>query len=200
MTGTNQSKSAADKQTLRNQAIELRHGIDDKTRTRAASAIAKAGCALAGRTGAKSVAVFHAVRGEIDCLELCRVLNEAGLETSLPVMAPDSLILQFHPWQAGAPVERGAFGVPVPRMRVAECRPDLVFVPLLRFDRRGWRLGYGGGYYDATLRDLRQSDGVIAAGVGFALQEIGHVPHDAHDEPVDWIITECETIAIGKHE
>jgi 5-formyltetrahydrofolate cyclo-ligase len=66
----------------------------------------------------------------------------------------------------------------------------VVLVPLLAFDRRGWRLGYGGGYYDRTLRALRAEGPLLAIGLGYAAQEVAAVPHDEKDERVDLIVTE----------
>jgi 5-formyltetrahydrofolate cyclo-ligase len=67
---------------------------------------------------------------------------------------------------------------------------------LLAFDRAGYRLGYGGGYYDRTLRGLRALKPIVAIGVGFAAQEMPKMPRGPDDEPVDWIVTENETFKI----
>ena len=88
----------------------------------------------------------------------------------------------------------GPFGTMEPSRRAAEVRPDLLFVPLAAFDRRGTRLGYGGGYYDATLRELRAMKPVVAVGVGFSTQEVPCIPADLHDENLDLGLTERELI------
>ena len=77
-------------------------------------------------------------------------------------------------------------------------RPSLLLVPLLAFDRSGHRLGYGAGYYDRTLDGLRAGGAVLAVGVAFAAQEMPAVPVDGHDERLDWIVTERETLRIRK--
>jgi 5-formyltetrahydrofolate cyclo-ligase len=66
----------------------------------------------------------------------------------------------------------------------------VVLVPLLAFDRRGWRLGYGGGYYDRTLRALRAEGPLLAIGLAYAAQEVAAMPHDETDERVDLVVTE----------
>ena len=120
-----------------------------------------------------------------------RALRE-GLVCALPVMKKGEKILSFARWKDGDPLEPGPFNVqqPVADERAQWVDPDIVIVPLLAFDRRGYRLGYGGGFYDATLRDLRRKKKIIAAGVGFAQQAvIFNLPVEDHDERLDWIFT-----------
>ena len=72
--------------------------------------------------------------------------------------------------------------------------PDLVFVPLVCFDRRGHRIGYGAGYYDRTLTNLRAMKPVHAIGLGYGICEIAAVPYETHDQTLDAVVTEQETI------
>ena len=72
--------------------------------------------------------------------------------------------------------------------------PRVLIVPLLAFDRAGYRLGYGGGFYDRTLARLRESGAVLAVGVAYAAQEVAEVPRNGSDQPLDWIVTEAESI------
>ena len=74
--------------------------------------------------------------------------------------------------------------------------PDLIFVPLLAFDRRGYRLGYGGGFYDRTLDQLRKSHKIMAIGLAFAGQEVARVPIGAYDMPLDGMVTEQDSFLI----
>ncbi len=84
-------------------------------------------------------------------------------------------------------------GIPVPSEQASTVRPDLLLVPLLAFCSLGYRLGYGGGYYDRTLADLRrQSNTVVAVGFAYSDQEFEAVPHDDTDERLDWVVTERE--------
>ena len=71
-----------------------------------------------------------------------------------------------------------------------EIVPDVLIVPLLAFDSEGYRLGYGGGFYDRTLHKLRGNGTALAVGVGYAAQHVARVPRDEYDQPLDWIITE----------
>ena len=75
--------------------------------------------------------------------------------------------------------------------------PRVLLVPLLAFDRAGYRLGYGGGFYDRTLAGLRAAWTALAVGLAFAGQEVALVPRDANDSRLDWIVTETEAIRIG---
>ena len=86
-------------------------------------------------------------------------------------------------------LERGAFDVPVPLTDKPALDPDIVLVPLLAFDRSGYRLGYGAGFYDRTLAGLRARRAVIAVGLAFGEQEVDALPHDARDERLDWVVT-----------
>ncbi len=78
-----------------------------------------------------------------------------------------------------------------------EIVPQLLLVPLLAFDRAGYRLGYGGGFYDRTIAKLRAADEALAVGVTFAALEVSAVPRDETDQPLDWIVTEREAISVG---
>jgi 5-formyltetrahydrofolate cyclo-ligase len=87
-------------------------------------------------------------------------------------------------------VIKGVLGIPTPAADAAEIVPEIVLVPLLAFDRRGHRLGYGGGYYDRTMAGLRARGAVLAIGVGFAFQEMDAVPTASGDQPLEAIATE----------
>jgi 5-formyltetrahydrofolate cyclo-ligase len=75
--------------------------------------------------------------------------------------------------------------------------PQVLFVPLLAFDREGYRLGYGGGFYDRSLAELRSAGAVLAIGLAYAGQEVARVPRGPKDQRLDRIVTETETIEIG---
>ena len=111
-----------------------------------------------------------------------------------------ALPLAFHAfdWERALDAERlltvGGFGVMQPDPAALLATPGVVLVPLLGFDRRGHRLGYGQGYYDRTLRALRAAGSMrLAIGIAFALQEVEEVPAGPADEPLDAIVTEQET-------
>lgn len=143
-----------------------------------------------GAEGAARVAsAYLPMRTEIDPLPLLAALGAGGASTCLPVVAARAAPLQFRAWSVGDPTEPAGFGTREPAPSLPPVRPDLLLVPLLAFDRTGYRLGYGGGYYDRTLRSLRDRGRVWAIGVAFDEQEIDAVPHLDYDERLDAVAT-----------
>lgn len=108
---------------------------------------------------------------------------------AVPVVTGTGAPLIFHRWRPDMPMVPGAFGAPVPQI-AEELVPRVLIVPLLAFDRRGFRLGYGGGFYDRTLETLRRAGPVTAMGFAFAAQEVPMVPTEPTDQPLDLIVTE----------
>jgi 5-formyltetrahydrofolate cyclo-ligase len=94
-------------------------------------------------------------------------------------------------------MDRGVWGIPEPRADKAVLVPDILIVPLLAFDRAGWRLGYGGGYYDRTLRDLRARKVVTAVGLAHEEQEVDAVPHLDYDQRLDWVLRPSGALFCG---
>lgn len=109
-----------------------------------------------------------------------------GRLAALPVVQEKHAAMHFRQWLPGAPMAMDRYGIPYPDGS-AEVRPDVVLVPLNAFDAAGFRLGYGGGYFDRTLAALD----ALAVGVGFELGRVDSVLPQAHDLPMDWIVTEA---------
>jgi 5-formyltetrahydrofolate cyclo-ligase len=143
------------------------------------------------------VSGYWPMRDELDPRPALIALNGRGHPLCLPVVASKSRPLVFRAWRPGDTLVSGGFGTQVPDAAQAEVVPRLLLVPMLAFDRAGYRLGYGGGFYDRTLGGLRAAGAVIAVGVAFAAQEIAAVPHDALDARLDWIVTEADAIKTG---
>lgn len=142
------------------------------------------------------VAGYWPMRGEIDVLPLLAALAERGQVTALPAVIERKAPLVFRRWATGDPLEDGLYGTRHPVAAAEEVRPVCLLVPLLAFDRRGIRLGYGGGFYDRTLAALRASGPVVAVGIAYAGQEVESLPAEDHDERLDWVVTEKEVIRI----
>jgi len=115
-------------------------------------------------------------------------LHAQGRDLCLPVVTRIHAPLGFRRWTPQAELTPDAQGVPAP-LSGGRLTPQLVFVPLLAFTADGARLGYGGGYYDRTLAQLRRSGEVFACGVAYAGQEVASLPIDPHDQPLDAILT-----------
>lgn len=143
------------------------------------------------------VALYWPIRTEIDVRPLMQNLGDRGTGLALPVVgAPDSP-LAFRSWCPGDAMRRGVFGIEEPLETAPAATPDIVVTPLLGFDGQGHRLGYGGGYYDRSLRALRASGDVRAVGVAFDEQEFAAVPSAANDEILDMVVTDRRQIVIS---
>ena len=139
------------------------------------------------------VAGFWPLAGEIDLLPLLHILAERGHPVALPVTPSIGNPLIFRLWRPEDVLVRERFGTMAPAERPGEppVIPDYLLVPLLAFDRRGYRLGYGGGFYDRTLAGLPDA---ITVGCGFAAQELDEVPIGPYDVRLPVIATELGVI------
>ena len=134
------------------------------------------------------------LKSEINPLPLMRKLAEAGAQLALPVVAGRGKPLIMRAWAFGEPLASGVWGIREPKPDAPEVDPDILLVPLLAFDRRGHRLGYGAGYYDMTIAALRARKPVVAIGIAFAAQEVDAVPITPRDARLDLVLTEREVI------
>lgn len=144
-------------------------------------------------TGAAVISAYRPIRTELDPTPLMNALHEAGHVLGVPVIQGEGQPLVFHQWWPGIPMKDGAFGAEVPAAGQAVV-PDLLLLPMLAFDNQGWRLGYGGGFYDRTLEQLRQHRSVRAIGIAYAAQQIDFVPTESTDQRLDAIATETGII------
>lgn len=135
------------------------------------------------------VAGYMALSGELDPEPTLDALFGTGIGIALPVTGEPGDPLIFRTWRTGDPLNMGRFGTREPANTAPQVEPDVVLVPLLAFDAQGNRLGFGGGYYDWTLAELRQSKNIAAYGVGFDVQEVPEVPTNALDARLDGVFT-----------
>lgn len=184
------------KSELRSAALASRDQVPPEARKAAAGIIAARPLPVAVPHGAV-VAGFSSIRSEINPVPLLRRFADAGARLALPAIVARGRPLAFRAWGFGEELARGQWGIREPKPEAAEVRPDIVIVPLAAFDRRGYRIGYGAGYYDLTLHALRDEKAVIAIGLAFAMQEIDEVPALPHDAPLDLVLTEREVIDCG---
>lgn len=136
------------------------------------------------------VASYWPSRDEADPRLLAARLSTLGHKILLPKVHGAGEALSFRLWREGDALETSVHGVCEPLSSAPAEAPDTVLVPLLAFDARGHRLGYGGGYYDRTLMALRQRGPILVVGVAYAAQEEALLPHDPHDERLDMVATE----------
>jgi 5-formyltetrahydrofolate cyclo-ligase len=144
---------------------------------------------------AVTVAGYCSIRAEVNVLHGLTLLAEAGHITALPRVESAFHQLTFHHWQAGDALIKSAYAIDEPDAQTEIIVPDIIIVPLLAFDRSLHRLGYGRGYYDATLAHLRKTNpALLAIGAAFSLQELPLLPPDDHDQRLDMVVTEKEVI------
>jgi 5-formyltetrahydrofolate cyclo-ligase len=136
------------------------------------------------------VSGFWPIKDEIDIKPLLAELATSGCRLALPVVQGRGKPLLFRAWLPGDSLEAGVFGTLQPRADRELLEPDALIVPLLACDEEGWRLGYGGGFYDRTLAGIRARRRVTAVGVGYAGQLVAAVPHGQDDQRLDWLLTE----------
>ncbi len=189
--------TSAEKASLRTIALGRRSALRPAIRREFAVTLALRGVDLVRRSSTAVVSVFLPILDEPDTLPLIASLCEDNIRTALPVTGPRAQPLRFLAWSPGEPTVHGRFGTREPAPTASEIIPDVLFVPLAAFDRRGFRLGYGAGYYDSTLAALRRSKPVLAVGVGFSVQEVDAVPTEPHDERLDAVVTEHGLITFG---
>lgn len=179
----------SEKKSLRDKFSDIRAAASDDG-DEAARRLARAFMAEGPEaTSGTIVAGYWPIRTELDVRPLMDALPSRGVVLALPSATDKAGSLMFRQYQGGFPAARDAWDIPTPPDGATELTPDIVLVPGLAFDASGHRLGYGAGNYDRTLERLRGERQVIAVGVGFAEQVIEHLPVEAHDAPLDWIIT-----------
>lgn len=179
-----------EKDALRREALRHRDRIDP------ASEDPDTACSLFFETidpqPGQIVALYWPKGREMDCTGVIEKLLKDGIACALPVVRKGQRELGFVLWKDGDPLDTGPYDVRQPPVTPTTnwVDPDIVVVPMLAFDRRGYRLGYGGGYYDATLHALRRKKNIVAVGFAYAQQAVlFSLPTEDHDERLDWVIT-----------
>ena len=190
---TNPDSISELKSIIRKDAILRRDALPAAERAKGAEAIATRPFPLAVAPG-MIVSGFSPLKSEINPVPLMRKLADAGARLALPVVDARGKPLIMRAWNFGEPLDSGQWGIREPKADAPEVAPDILLVPLLAFDRRGHRVGYGAGYYDMTIGKLRAMKPVVAVGIAFAAQEIASVPLTPRDARLDLVLTEREII------
>lgn len=178
-----------DKAELRKVMQARREAIPAEARKAAAQAVAEHGLPAGVTPGAKIVSAYWAIGPELDPGPLERRLKREGHRICLPAIQGRKEAMKFHLWTSGEPMRERKWGIMEPLASAPEVDPDVLLVPLLAFDAQGWRLGYGGGYYDRTIAALRQRKAIVLVGFAFDEQRVDAVPHLDYDERLDFILT-----------
>lgn len=187
-----------EKAELRERLQDARRQFPPKERAAATKLVCKHGetliCDLAGNSKETIVSGFWPTRDEIDIRPLMVQLSKEGFACALPVVDQKQEPLKFRQWELGQPLKEDELGLHQPREDAALVSPQILIVPLLAFDQDGYRLGWGGGFYDRTLTNLRAEGQVTAIGVGFSLQQVNKLPRSRHDQRLDYMVTDKGSI------
>ena len=128
------------------------------------------------------------IKDEPDVRQVLQHWARSGSLAALPVVIAEASPLAFRPWSSETRLEEDRYGIPTP-VDGEFVTPDLLLMPLNGFDAAGYRLGYGGGYFDRTLAAL--SPRPLAVGVGFEINRLDSIRPEIHDQRLDWIVTEA---------
>lgn len=167
--------------------IEARLAVSARERTGRAGRIAAGLDSALGTVSRRIVAAYWPFRGEPDLRNWTIRVIERGGRIALPVVIRKGWPLEFRLWSPGDPLERGVWDILVPS-RGPAVEPDVVIAPVVGFDAAGYRLGYGGGFYDRTLAGMTRRPRTI--GVGFAEARIPTIYPQPHDIAMDQIVTD----------
>jgi 5-formyltetrahydrofolate cyclo-ligase len=185
------SPVAALKDALRTRARARRAALDPALRAAAAEKLPHIFLAAHSPPPGAVVSGYWPLGDELDPRPLLTVLRGLGCRIALPVTGERRTPLTFRLWDPARRLVSGRFGTMIPDEIQPETTPDVLLLPLLAFDRQGGRLGYGGGYYDRTLTQLRKNGGsILAVGLAYAAQETENVPIGPFDRHLDGICTE----------
>ena len=185
----------AGKPAARKAAAKIRLAVHSaKLESAAAAELFRFICTL---PGASPVSGYLPIRSEVSPLPAMHELFRRNRRICVPVVGGEGVPLRFREWSPDAELIQAKFGVMIPE-RGAWLEPGILIVPLLAFDLGGYRLGYGGGFYDRTLAQFRDLRPTVAIGFAFEAQRCRQVPSDSHDQKLDAVVTERGTTAFGE--
>jgi len=186
--------SAEAKTALRAKMIQTRDELSARDPDAGETVADKFPLKLLERYG-PDTALYLPIGSEIDPRPLMAKLAKAGAQIALPRVEDDGE-MTYRQWSDDDALEDRPFGLREPASSAPIVTPTLVLAPLLAYDRNGNRLGYGKGHYDRALSNLRENGRVFVCGLAFHGQEVEDVPAEAHDIPLDWVVTERGSIPI----
>lgn len=170
----------------RERLLDVRRALSPEQRALRTRAIAADLDELLARAPAAIVSVYWPIRGEPDLRDWMRELCQRGVRVALPVALALGEPMRFREWRPGVPMARGLWNIPHPADDTP-VEPDFVLAPLVGFDADGYRLGYGGGFFDRTLPTFSRKPHVV--GVGYPETRIPTIFPQPYDVPMDSIVT-----------
>jgi 5-formyltetrahydrofolate cyclo-ligase len=175
----------------RDRLVAARLALPRAERERANASISVTLEPLTHRRGGRLIGFYWPFKGEFDPRPLARRLAGQGVRFALPAVVDKGAALEFREWRPGIRMVPGIWQIPVPA-EGPPVAPDLVWVPLLGFDSAGYRLGYGGGYYDRTLG--RATPRPFAIGIGYERVRLPSIRPQPHDIAMDAVVTEAGVV------
>ena len=186
--------SATFRSRLRREKIAARLALSDDDHKRASAAIERHLEVLLATRPARVLAFCWPLRREFDCRPLVERLLARGWCAAQPVVTAEAAPMAFRPWTPDTAMTKDRHGIPIPAGDQTVI-PDVVLLPLVAFDAQGYRIGYGGGYFDRTLAAL--SPRPFSVGIGFELARVDSVRPEVHDVRLDALVTEAGPVLLS---
>ena len=136
----------------------------------------------------KVIGGYFPINYEVDDLEILKEFDKKKYQVSLPVIKK-KFEMNFYKWSFNEPLKINMYGIPEPE-KIKLVYPDVILVPLVAFDKKLNRLGYGGGYYDRLIKKLSEKKNILKIGLALSAQKINNVPTNEHDKKLDYIVTD----------
>lgn len=174
------------RRTLRREMVAKRAALGDEAHAGLSAGIV--GHLLTALPAPQVVAFCWPIKHEPDVRAVVAHWEALGARAALPVVVAEAAPLAFRLWTPDTQLAPDRYGIPTP-ISGDFIQPDLILLPLNGFDAAGYRLGYGGGYFDRTLAAL--SPRPLAVGVGFEVNRLPSIRPESHDQRLDWIVTEA---------
>ena len=148
----------------------------------------------------KVIGLYYPILNEIPPFGFIKYLKTKHITTALPVVQINTKVMVFKKWDKKENLQKGCLGNYEPALTNKTVLPQIIVVPMVMFDRKLNRLGYGGGYYDKSIFSLRQNfyrkeKNFFAIGLAYSEQETKSIPYESHDQKLDFIVTEKEILS-----
>ena len=179
------------RRTVRDELLERRRNVPEAEQHRVSALVGSRIRTEFPELDREIIGFYWPIRGEIDLRPLVTELSGAGSRAALPVITGRNEPLAFAEWTPEARMVRGTWNIPVPS-ESEWIQPTVLLIPVLGFDQAGYRLGYGGGYYDRTLALMKP--GPVTIGVGYESGRLESIFPQAHDLPLDAVVTESSFV------
>jgi len=140
----------------------------------------------------KNIGGYYPVNFEVDILDILKKFDKKNFNISLPVIEKN-YDMNFYKWLFNEPLKINKYGIPEPDSGILTY-PDVLLVPLVAFDRKLNRLGYGGGFYDRLIKKLSKKKKILKIGIALSTQKINKVPINKYDQKLDYIVTNKDII------